>query len=478
MDLDALEVSLPEGPTQRYHRITFHVNSSYRSVERRFADFEVLDQTLARVCPSLLRPALPRKEVVGMHRLAWSLSYALALGATPAFFEERRAGLLKYLRLICEVLLRRDPMPELRPGCPVLAQFLNLSPEEIMLLTEKRALPGQWQESAVGAESWPQLWLSSFSCFFGGANFVPAESTDDSDKPLHWSLQETPSQGWLLQEVFGNGVRVCDYDRDVETCLKAMLSLAVPKELGKGRDMRCYKRPYSRLVLEHAWRIETLPRWKKYIADREEVGNQMKRIQRLCPPGAGPVVTDLDAALGKLPGGLMGDLNEKFLLHGTKPEHVLTILANGFNEKYCSMDGLFGAGVYMADRPEKTDQYTVPHACDDSDVKLKDLSSRLYLRKAQARHTGEVFYAFVCRTTLGFPNVTMNATTSELPPYRPIFADAEKRRLADVPNLQPPLPFHSLLGCGMQNAPLRFREYIVFEGLRIYPEYLIAYTRQ
>lgn len=62
--------------------------------------------------------------------------------------------------------------------------------------------------------------------------------------------------------------------------------------------------------------------------------------------------TKLDAAAAGLlvPGtadGVDPALNERWLLHGTKPSAVLPILAGGFNERVTSLKGIFGAGVYL-----------------------------------------------------------------------------------------------------------------------------------
>ena len=49
-------------------------------------------------------------------------------------------------------------------------------------------------------------------------------------------------------------------------------------------------------------------------------------------------------------------INELFLLHGTKPDALVSVLTNGPSDKFS--DGLFGQGVYMAENACKTDQYT------------------------------------------------------------------------------------------------------------------------
>ena len=65
----------------------------------------------------------------------------------------------------------------------------------------------------------------------------------------------------------------------------------------------------------------------------------------LGPTPAGlPVLTEVKTRA--LPGGGDAEAREQFLLHGTKPETLLAILANGPNERFSS--GLFGNGTYCA----------------------------------------------------------------------------------------------------------------------------------
>ena len=83
----------------------------------------------------------------------------------------------------------------------------------------------------------------------------------------------------------------------------------------------------------------------------------------------------------------------------------------------------------------------------------------------------------VCRTTLG---AYLRTTTFvdhgcvSLDSGAPVFP-ANKRELAPIAGLSPPAHHHGLV---VENrAPIRFREFIVFHGEYVYPEYLLAYRR-
>ena len=80
-----------------------------------------------------------------------------------------------------------------------------------------------------------------------------------------------------------------------------------------------------------------------------QVRRECQRLEALGkglgPTPAGlPVLTEVKTRA--LPGGCDAEAREQFLLHGTKPETLLAILANGPNERFSS--GLFGNGTYCA----------------------------------------------------------------------------------------------------------------------------------
>merc|ERR1712110_975296 len=74
---------------------------------------------------------------------------------------------------------------------------------------------------------------------------------------------------------------------------------------------------------------------------------------------------------------------EGWYLHGTKPETVLAILSGGLNERLCT--GLFGRGVYLAEDPEKADQYVAPDPKYKANG-LDDLHQILYRRGSATVH--------------------------------------------------------------------------------------------
>ena len=87
-------------------------------------------------------------------------------------------------------------------------------------------------------------------------------------------------------------------------------------------------------------------------------------------------------------------------------------------------------------------------------------------------------YVFVCRVVLGCTVRTKDskdtldsgATTDGL------WATNRKKELGFIAGASVSIPYHSLLA-ELGGCIRRFREIVVFNGARAYPEYLVAYSR-
>ena len=142
---------------------------------------------------------------------------------------------------------------------------------------------------------------------------------------------------------------------------------------------------------------------------------------------------------------------------------------------------MFGEGVYLAEDGAKADQYTRDADAifqTSSDGPLAALHKLLYPEGTLP--SPGVNYMFLCRVGLGCPIRTQDgktcldagaATNGEL------FATKRRKQLGEIASsTEPKVPFHSLLvELGVNVA--RFREIVVFDGARVYPEYLLAYSR-
>eukprot|EP00930_Biecheleria_cincta_P029093 TRINITY_DN2024_c0_g4_i1.p1 TRINITY_DN2024_c0_g4~~TRINITY_DN2024_c0_g4_i1.p1 ORF type:complete len:953 (-),score=125.93 TRINITY_DN2024_c0_g4_i1:132-2801(-) len=296
------------------------------------------------------------------------------------------------------------------------------------------------------------------------------EGGEEEDVPALLRSESGRIRGWELQAV-ANGSHTFGI-------LGSLLHVPDPRHLGVGKDVR-ERAKYTKLTIRAAWRIQAPVRKARYRVEMEEIESHMKLLKSL-GLNVPSVPTILDSQAELL--GVDQATNEKVLLHGTKPELLLSILQNGLNERYTSV-GLFGLGLYLAEDPSKTDQYCTADTADHSD--LDELHDMLYA-KAGIEHPAragesQVFYKLVCRALLGYPAITKDGECSIHDPTKLIYATFDKRECADIPGSSPSIPHHSLI---VEKGPVsegyivvRHREFVQFHAQRVLPEYLIAYTR-
>ena len=267
-------------------------------------------------------------------------------------------------------------------------------------------------------------------------------------------------------------------------------------------------------MLARAWRIENPKLWRKYCERKREVADEVRLARQAGGAARGyasrpvtqfeqPPDSQMHSAARRLPGTLRSDVNETRLLHGTKPGALLSVLSGGPNERYSG--GIFGSGtcahVTLAPTPPqsffhtfllcalvdlaadigKNDQYTYDTSGrnDRAYNDHPELHAKLYSdshRHPDRRNDGilgNVYYVLVCRAALGSFVVSRDGqTTLEGEKLFP-FTDRELRPITGV---SPPVHHHALIGeTGGQVD--RYREFVVFHGDSLYPEYLLAYHR-
>lgn len=281
--------------------------------------------------------------------------------------------------------------------------------------------------------------------------------------PPHWVPGHMPPERWRMVPISS---------RRVKATLEKFLKVHNPAHLGVGRDQVEAGR-YSSLQLEHAWRLEHEHLWPLYCVERERVVGQRASQLRGMPQERTKFEGSFPSLGREMPGPRVdARINEKFLLHGTKPDTVIAILQGGLNERYSG--GLFGNAVYLAEDAEKIDQYVTSDRTFDS---RNELHRRLY-RSGSTPFVPKVFYCFVVRAVLGFPCKTKDGT-ARLDDGGKVFGiPGNTRVLGYIPDTVPAntIQFHSLIA-ELGGKLSRHREFMVFDGDRIYPEYLLAYRR-
>ena len=308
------------------------------------------------------------------------------------------------------------------------------------------------------------------------------------EQPGHWSARqakEYQAKGFCAARLAS--------DDGVWRLLEAFLEVDDAQNFGYGRDMQQRsKHKYDQLRLAAAWRIQNPALWSRYIAGKAKIRRDVHSLQKLgkgLPKRGGPgLPLRLHDRAKALPGAALDDeVKETMLMHGTKPQFLLDILANGPNERYSGATGtLFGNGMYFSEDADKVDQYV---SCDRAFVKQQGpskgaLHSALYGGSREQSHPGNVYYVLVCRVALGHYVRTRDAApqcksidgAGGAGANAPCFARENPRELACVPKVNPPIHYHALIG---EKGPghLRHREVVLFHGEYLYPEYLLGVQR-
>lgn len=279
----------------------------------------------------------------------------------------------------------------------------------------------------------------------------------DLAPPSYWSGPPSSTRPWTLVPVTPGE-------------LDALRIGMVPGGSLGGRDHRTTL-DYKGMEAVCAWRLQHLGLWGKYAMEREN----LKQYELKSLESAGITISQADVRptfvnmADRLPAALDPKINEVYLSHGTKPESIPAILSGGLNERFSG--GLFGNGTYLAEDIAKNDQYCT------FDRKYKDHPElhKLLYDDPGMMHVGDVLYVFFCRVILGCYCRTKDGTTN-LDTNQKLWS-SQNRELGVIDGSSPPIHHHSLL-VEIGGKVMRYREFLVFHGDRVYPEYLVAYQRK
>eukprot|EP01062_Namystynia_karyoxenos_P052152 TRINITY_DN4145_c0_g1_i1.p1 TRINITY_DN4145_c0_g1~~TRINITY_DN4145_c0_g1_i1.p1 ORF type:complete len:1567 (+),score=366.41 TRINITY_DN4145_c0_g1_i1:74-4702(+) len=287
--------------------------------------------------------------------------------------------------------------------------------------------------------------------------------------PRHWLDTALPPQGWRAIAVPSSSPAF--------GCLARCLTPDAVHFRPSGRD---YKEPgsHTKLVLQRAWCIEHPARWRQYALARHSIRDALNNeqlpvtslsVRQQVGDSLGPKSTELPEPLWDA-----GGVNELRLLHGTAPDRILGIITDGLNERLSgsSAGAAFGQGAYFAEDAGKCDQYAVGH-CPNAHP---DLERRLYNDPATAYPGGKVYYAFVCRVVCGCAAETTDG--KYLRGGGPLWATSDRRELEYTPGTGADRKRYTSLLVDVGGRLVRYREFVVFDGQRVYPEYLLAYRRE
>lgn len=217
--------------------------------------------------------------------------------------------------------------------------------------------------------------------------------------------------------------------------------------------------PFTSFELVRLVRIQNPAVWLRYKIRREHFIEQF----RLKPAAA------VKNVLTQSPDGpkTCKEVNEYFFFHGLNASHVPGIFKFGFDPRFCSLNGMYGGGVYFAENSSKCNQYNHVGACAVSGYKDTTAGAQCKCNKK------DLAQMIVARTMLGDPLLEC------------IYRGNSPGQYWHGRRQEPEKPgggvYNSVIGESKTNygpsAALNLREYVVYESSQIYPEYHVYYRR-
>eukprot|EP00960_Hanusia_phi_P076693 768599-Hanusia_phi.AAC.2 len=235
------------------------------------------------------------------------------------------------------------------------------------------------------------------------------------------------------------GSRQIDVTQDWKDAMQELMNSTCKVEyIGRGRDNRSLN--HTRYRVQRVFRVENHDLWSMYALKRRAVGFSGRAGGR----GSHHPHTKVSSWQLWMRDELFRHnvSNEVFLFHGTSPDKVDVIAEFGFDERVGLVNGLFGAGIYMAENASKSDEYCTP-----------DRQGLCYM--------------FLVRAVLGTPfEALQQLKMARRPPSIP----GQNNRLYD-----------SVIGVTSKSHPgaflQKYREFVVYDGYQVYPEFIIVFKR-
>uniref|UniRef100_A0A2C9LI78 Poly [ADP-ribose] polymerase n=1 Tax=Biomphalaria glabrata TaxID=6526 RepID=A0A2C9LI78_BIOGL len=255
----------------------------------------------------------------------------------------------------------------------------------------------------------------------------------------------------------GNKKILVPVDQRTFKAIKEIVHRTWNEELiGKGLDAKGLEElNYTKLDVIMVQRVENPQVFGNYQRAKNELIDKMialrkpsRRIESIPgEKGGDPDTTqDLDDFMKR---DLCPEINECYVLHGTKVERIGGLSDRGLNLRQADPNAMFGKGIYTTDSSTKADQYA------DSPVHRRPLNYRNKLILSRVL-LGNVY---LCKEKPRQDEQKLSG-----PPCL--------NCLKDMCRCNGP-KFDSVLG----ERYLRFREFVTYDTSNIYPEYVITYKR-
>jgi len=153
-------------------------------------------------------------------------------------------------------------------------------------------------------------------------------------------------------------------------------------------------------------------------------------------------------------------------MHGASSNNIERyITKTGFDEKVASIAGFFGAGIYFAENSSKANLY-VPCPNCQGDAALSPIVCTC--------PKNQLYSMLVCRVLLGVPFICEKYDqakfqgTAQRPVRQAPFKESSTER------------YDSIVVSGKVTGGdlVFYREFVVYNGFQVYPEYIVYYSRE
>lgn len=307
-----------------------------------------------------------------------------------------------------------------------------------------------------------------------GFSFILSPTNVRADNPQYWTANAPDTNHRVDVTADLNLKRAIQQLVDNTTILA---------KLGTGGDTRFGakqgQKPYNRLIVEKIYRLEDPSFWNLYNARRQLI----KRDHAAKIGRKKLISSEIESNLASrwYRTGITKEhmnvdftVNETYLFHGTESGKVKLIDANGVDESYSKLDGLFGAGNYFTEKASKADQYATPYGPGRDEGLFPMFLARVTL----GNYLGGCGVDFGDDSKPVMPTMWQRSGTKIGTVTKKGASSTFIRNTKCVTDLgwvKAGNPAQSLIGAG-KGSNDGF-EFVVYKGSQAYMEYLILYKR-
>lgn len=162
-------------------------------------------------------------------------------------------------------------------------------------------------------------------------------------------------------------------------------------------------------------------------------------------------------------------VNEYWFFHGTKEENVDILIDKGYDNRVCSAGGMFGIEFYLAENSTKSNQYIPCPQCNKNAI--------FYGEHCKCSVETE-YTLLIYRAALGDVHVCKEYSEDE---YKYVQGRKLKEPVRRPPSKGDGDAYDCVLGESQKHfecAGLKFREVILYEKYKAYPEFVVTFKRR